>query len=215
MKFLSSIFKNLKEKPDFSIRSVFNGHHHITYRGIQTLKCPFDYVIYQMIIMQLKPDLVIEIGTRHGGSTLYIADLLDIIGGGIIHSIDINTPPNVDILVANPRIKLFDCGWQGYDLNQAKDFSNVLVIDDASHIYEDAIGSLRKFAPLVTQGSYFIMEDGIIDELGISKDYRGGPLKAIYEFLKDNDNFVVDREWCDMFGNNATFNVDGYLKKVR
>ena len=61
----------------------------------------------------------------------------------------------------------------------------------------------------------FIVEDGIINELGLKKQYGGGPLKAINEFLENNTNFEVDRHWCDLFGKNATFNVKGYLKKLR
>ena len=60
-----------------------------------------------------------------------------------------------------------------------------------------------------------IIEDGIVSKLGIEKDFRGGPLKAIKEFMSDNKDFVIDRKWCDMFGTNATFNVEGYLKKVK
>ena len=42
-----------------------------------------------MIICEVKPDLVIEIGTNIGGGALYIADLLDSLGKGIVHTIDI------------------------------------------------------------------------------------------------------------------------------
>jgi cephalosporin hydroxylase len=49
--------------------------------------------------------------------------------------------------------------------------------------------------------------------LGLEKEYEGGPLKAIREFTSVNKNFEIDRKWCDLFGVNATFNVNGYLKK--
>ncbi len=73
--------KNVPVK--FDVNSLYNGHHLITYRGVKAIKCPFDYVIYQMMIFDLKPDLIIEIGTNErGGTALYFADLLDIIGRG-------------------------------------------------------------------------------------------------------------------------------------
>jgi cephalosporin hydroxylase len=59
------------------------------------------------------------------------------------------------------------------------------------------------------------VEDGIINELGMEKLYNGGPLKAIREFLKTDDRFEVDIKWRDMFGKNATFNVNGYLKRIK
>lgn len=202
-----------QEKVKVTIQSICKGHHQVTYRGIKAIRCPFDYIIYQMIISELKPDLVIEIGTNLGGGALYIADLLNNIGHGILHTIDIakNADP---ILLKHGRIRLFTDGWENYDIEEAKGFEKVLVIEDASHMYEDTLNALKKFSPLVSKDSYLIVEDGIINELGMEKEYKGGPLKAIREFLESNKDFIVDRKWCDMFGTNATFNVNGYLKKV-
>lgn len=198
---------------DINLKDICEGHHKITYKGIQAIKAPFDYVIYQMIIFDEKPDLIIEIGSNKGGAALYYADLLNLIGKGELHTIDIN-PIESEIVKAHPRIKIFSDGWQNYDLNLAKGFEKVLIIEDASHEYKQTIDTLRKFWPLVTVGSYLIVEDGIVNALGIEKDYNGGPLKAIYEFMEENKNFIIDRKWCDMFGKNATFNVDGYLKRI-
>jgi cephalosporin hydroxylase len=202
-----------EERVNFSPQTIFDGHFKVTYRNIPSIRCPFDYVIYQMIISDLKPDLVIEIGTNIGGTTLYLADLMDTIGHGKIHSIDIKKQ-SAEIVGSHPRVRLFTKGWENYDLNEAAGFSKILIIEDASHMYEDTLDALKKFAPLVSIGSYFIVEDGIINELGKGKGFRGGPLKAIREFLQSNPNFQVDRAYCDMFGKNATFNVNGYLKRI-
>ena len=201
------------ETVQFNTETVYNGQFAVSYRGISALRCPFDYVMYQMIISSLKPDLVIEIGTNSGGGTLYLADLMDALGHGTLHSIDIEdrTP---EIVRKHPRIQLFKHGWERYDLAEASRFARILVIDDASHMYEDVAAVLRKFSPLVCINSYFIVEDGIIDEIGQSEQYHGGPLRAIREFLKVNKNFEVDRRYCDMFGRNATSNVNGYLMRI-
>lgn len=202
------------EKVYFDSHTVSDGHFQVTYRGVPAIRCPFDYVMYQMIMFKGKPDLVIEIGTNHGGGALYIADLMDIIGHGTVHTIDIEKRTG-EIVARHNRIKLFTEGWEKYDLAEAREFSKILVIEDASHMYEDTLGALRKFSPLVSIGSYFIVEDGIVSELGRDKAFHGGPLQAIREFLKSNGKFVVDREYCDMFGKNATFNVNGYLKRIK
>ena len=203
-----------ERKVKFDVQSLYEGHHEITYRGIKAIKCPFDYVMYQMLIFELKPDLIIEIGTNKGGTALYFADLMEIIGHGEVHTIDILKDYAAPILNSNPRIKQFTDGYQNYDMNLVKKFKNILVIEDGSHTYEDTIGAIIKFAPIVTKGSYLIVEDGIISELGMNKRFNGGPLKAIKEFLDSNSDFEIDRKWCDLFGTNATFNVDGYLKKL-
>jgi cephalosporin hydroxylase len=210
---LSKKSKSKNEKVKITVKSIYKGHHLVTYRGVKAIRCPFDYVIYQMIITSLKPDLVIEIGTNIGGGALYIADLMELIGHGEIHTIDISKQSD-ELLQSNPRIKIFTEGWENYDLGLAKGFEKILVIEDASHTYENTLAAIKKFAPLVTKDSYLIVEDGIINALGMKKQYHGGPLKAIREFLDINKDFTIDRNWCDMFGTNATFNVNGYLKKV-
>lgn len=202
------------ERVSFDSKTISAGHYHVAYRGIPAIRCPFDYVMYQMIISEIKPDLIIEIGTNYGGGALYLADLMNTIGHGVIHTIDIKKKTG-EIAAKHPRIKLFTNGWENYDLNEARDFSKILIIEDASHMYEDTLSALRKFSPLVSIGSYFIVEDGIMNELDKEKGFHGGPLRAIREFLAENKNFKVDRAYCDMFGKNATFNVNGYLKRIR
>jgi len=60
------------------------------YRGILTYKCPTDMWVYQELIHDLRPGLVVETGTFRGGSALFIADLLETIGHGEIITIDID-----------------------------------------------------------------------------------------------------------------------------
>ena len=202
------------EKVDFNFRTIDKGHHKVHYRGVQAQRSPFDYVIYQMIISEVQPDLIIEIGTNFGGGALYMADILNNLGKGQVHSIDITD--KCSALVKNhPRIKLFHNGYEDYDIANSGRSEKILVIEDASHMYEDTLAAMNKFCSLVTVGSYLIVEDGIVDKLGVSKEFHGGPCKAIREFLPLHSEFKVDRKWCDFFGKNATNNVNGYLKKIK
>jgi cephalosporin hydroxylase len=207
-------FKRNNEKVKFNTKSIYEGHHKFTYRGVKAIRCPFDYALYQMVLFDAKPDLIIEIGTNMGGGALYIADILENIGKGIIHTIDIKKESS-DLLQNHKRIRLFTGGWGKYDIREADEFKKILVIEDGSHMYEDSLGALKKFAPLVSVNSYYIVEDGIINKLGMEKEFRGGPLKAINEYLSTNENFIIDRRWCDYFGTNATFNVNGYLRRIK
>ena len=199
----------------FDINTISEGHHKVTYRGIKTIKCPFDYVIYQMLLFDIKPDLIIEIGTNHGGAALYMANMLDIIGEGEIHTIDIKEYEINDLVKDHPRIKRFLGGYENYDLNLTKGFNKVMVIDDGSHTYGDVMSSLEIFKDIVSVGSYFIVEDGALDKIGLGPQYNGGPNKAIFEFLNDNPNYAIDKTLCNFFGINATFNTNGYLKKIK
>lgn len=198
----------------FDVKSICDGHHNVSYRGVRYIRCPFDYIMYQMIINEVKPDLIIEVGTNAGGGALYMADIMNNVGHGEIHTIDIVNMVDNELVKNHPRIKRFLGGYQSYDLKLAEGFETVLVIDDGSHTYDDVISALNKFKDIPSVNSYFIVEDGIIDELGYP-DYNGGPLRAIDEFLEGNSDYVIDRRWCDFFGKNATFNVNGYLKKIK
>jgi cephalosporin hydroxylase len=202
----------------FNLNSIYDGTFKVTYRGVPAYRCPFDYLIYQMLIFEVKPDLVIEIGTNFGGSTLYLSDLLKLGNHyGVVHSIDITskkTSAFSSLFLDTGNVYLFADGWQNYDIDLTKQYKKILVIDDGSHHYQDILGAWQKFSPLVLVGSYYIIEDGVIEDLGMSLKYNGGPLKAIREILP-LDGWIVDRRFCDLFGKNATFNVDGYLKRVR
>lgn len=202
------------EQVFFNSSTIYFGHQKIYYKGIQAIRCPFDYVIYQMILHEVQPDLIIEIGTNNGGSAIYLSDLMDAMKlKGEIHSIDINKMAEENVK-GYERIKLFTNGWEAYDLDITKNFERILVIEDAAHTYDCTLGAIEKFAPVVTKNSYLIVEDGIINDLGFTEKFEGGPLKALREFLPKHPEFTVDRKWCDMFGKNATFNVNGYLKKT-
>jgi cephalosporin hydroxylase len=201
-----------KQQESFSLDGIYHGHLKMTYRGVRCIKCPFDYVLYQMIIDEIKPDMIIEIGTHHGGSAYYLGDLLNIIGHGVIHSIDIEDRVP-EIVKQHPRIKLFFDGWENYDLSLVKG-ERILVIEDSSHEYKNTLGAINRFCHLVTPGSYLIVEDGIIEDLNMTEEYFGGPVKAIKEFLPQHPEFILDEKWHDFFGKAATFNTMGYLKRI-
>ena len=190
-----------------------SGHFAVTYRGIRYLKCPFDYVMYQMILEEVKPDLVVEIGTHEGGGALYLADIVSR-WGGMVHSIDLAVPEDLNpVVTSHPNIRLFGEGYQGYDVNLMSGFNTILVIDDGSHFAEDVSQAFSKFSPWVSLNSYYIIEDGVIYFEDPSA-YGGGPMLATENLLRNNPEFVVDRRWTDMFGTNATFNPNGYLKRI-
>lgn len=205
---------NYNPKVEFNIASIDQGHHKMVYHGVPMIKSPFDYAIYQMLIWELKPDLIIEIGTNLGGSAFFYANLLEALHNGVVHSIDVVDLVEDDRIKNHPRIKRFFGGYQLYDIANASNFNNILIIDDGSHMYQDVKDALIKFNQLVTKNSYFIIEDGIIDELGLAKIYDGGPNRAIREFLEDNSSFIIDLKWTNFFGVNATFNTNGFLKKI-
>jgi len=203
-------------KPIFNVDAVYgdsstrSGHFGVTYRGVNYVRCPFDYVIYQMLIDVVRPDLIIEIGTFNGGGALYLADLLEKTGKGMVHTIDLEEREYDEKVMTHPLIKCYFGGYELYDLGMTKEYDKILVIDDGSHKYEDVKRAFEKFSRLVPEGSYYIIEDGIASG---DPALDGGPSRFIREM--QDDRFVIDRGCCDFFGKNATFNPDGYLRAVK
>src|SRR5690554_4382940 len=60
--------------------------------GTPLLKCPLDLWIYQEIIYEIKPDVIIETGTHQGGSARFLAYLLDVVGKGRVITVDVKSP---------------------------------------------------------------------------------------------------------------------------
>jgi cephalosporin hydroxylase len=184
--------------------------------GVKALKNPLDAWIYQEIIYKVKPDVIVEIGSYFGGSTLFFAHMLDLIGKGVVISIDINRE---NFKVSHERIVSITGNSSSSEV--VRQVSNichgktVMVIQDGDHHKLQVLKDLRAYWSLVSLNSYLIVEDGIVDlfKPGDSiGSYIDGPLAAVEEFLKENSHFIVDSK-CERF--IITYNPKGYLKRVK
>jgi cephalosporin hydroxylase len=181
--------------------------------GAQALKNPLDLWIYQEILVDTKPALVIETGTWRGGSALFLASVCDLLGEGEIVSIDVE--PMRDDYPEHPRITYLagrsstDADVVGHVRERAAG-RRTLVILDSDHSQAHVEAELAAYAPLVPVGCYLIVEDSNIGK--IRKDLLPGPLEAIETFLAGTDEFEIDREREKFL---ITFNPSGYLKRTR
>jgi cephalosporin hydroxylase len=192
---------------------VFGGCH---WMGARAHKNPMDAWIYQEILWEVKPDVVVEIGSCYGGTTLYLAHMLDLIGKGTVVSVDIDRSK---FSVSHPRI-VEVTGDSGSPDTVARVTANcsgksTLVIHDGDHRMGPVLRDLRAYSSLVSLGSYLIVEDGVMDLFrpgdGIGT-FSPGPLVAIEAFLRERPEFAVDsrRERYVM-----TYNPRGFLRRVR
>lgn len=183
--------------------------------GIPVLKCPLDLWLYQEILFMVKPDLVIECGTSHGGSALYLANIMDIIGHGEILSIDISDKEYGWARPMNPRIQ-YGIGNSVSDSvidlvkTRAKG-KKVMVILDSDHKREHVEKELSLYSPLVSRDSYIIVEDTNINSHPVGEDFGPGPMEAVYSFMKGNKEFAIDQNMGKFF---LSFNPMGYLRRV-
>lgn len=58
--------------------------------GVTVRKCAFDLWTYQEILVDTRPDLIVETGTYLGGSAFYLAGICDLLGHGKIVTVDIS-----------------------------------------------------------------------------------------------------------------------------
>lgn len=182
--------------------------------GVPTQKCPLDLWIYQELLFELKPDLIIESGTANGGSALFLASICDLVGKGRVVTIDIKDAPNrpnhkrITYLAGSSITKVIVKQIKGL----IKEGDKIMVILDSDHRKEHVLTEMRVYSGLVTKGSYLIVEDTNINGHPVYPKFGPGPLEAVQEFLAENKNFVIDKSREKLF---LSFNPNGYLKKIR
>ena len=187
-----------------------------TYKGTPCLKCPLDMAIYLKLLWDLKPRTIIEVGSKYGGSAVFMADTAQTFGlNAHVYSIDLETPDIVDerITFLQGDVNHLDKTFAPHGLSDCP--HPWFITEDSAHTYAGCMAALHVFAAEMHKGDMLAMEDGILDELGISERYEGGPNRAIAEFLAAHpDSFELDTELCDMFGTNATHSPNGYMHKT-
>lgn len=185
------------------------------WRGTPILKNPLDLMVMQELINRLKPDLIIETGTRVGGSTLFWADMCELQGKGRVISID----KDVSHWGARPkhkRIKYYKGSSTAratlaFVKRECAKAQTVLVNLDSDHHRDHVFRELQMYGPLVTLGSYMIVEDTNVNGHPVHPEFGPGPWEAVHEYLRDHQEFVQDRA-CEAYG--ITWNPGGWLMKV-
>jgi cephalosporin hydroxylase len=185
-----------------------------SYFGVKTLKNPFDFWVYQEIIYELKPDYIVEIGNFRGGSALALAHLCDNIGKGRVIGVDINQSEISDAVRAHPRLTFIEgdaCDSFAKVKAIVGKSTNVLIIEDSSHTYENTLSVLRTYENLINRDGYFIVEDSICHH-GLNTGPNPGPYEAIEAFANENTDFLIDRTKESFL---ITWNPKGYLRRIK
>lgn len=182
--------------------------------GIPAQKCPFDLFVYQEIVYELKPDIIIETGTAYGGGALYLATVCDQIKKGKVITID------VDDIKGKPKHRrmtfLHGSSTDSKIVERVKKYikkgDKVMVILDSDHSAEHVLNELNIYNKFVTKGSYLIVEDTNVNGHPVYPDHGPGPLEAVKKFMKENKKFVIDKSREKFY---LSFNPNGYLKKIK
>jgi cephalosporin hydroxylase len=180
--------------------------------GVPTQKCPLDLWIYQEILYEQRPDLIIETGTAHGGIALYLACVCDQLGRGEILTVDIYP---IEGRPEHPRVTYVTGSSTAPEVvaeveRLAEGRERVLVILDSDHARDHVLDELRIYGRLVSPGSYLVVEDTNVNGHPVFPEHEAGPMEAVDEFLAENDEFEIDLAREKFF---LTFNPRGFLRK--
>jgi len=226
----------IKKVPKYSLRTSFdrfkirafarryiNGFHKLYYYsasstwgntywlGTSAQKCPLDLWVYQEIIWETKPEIIIETGTAEGGSALFFASICDLLGKGKVITIDI-----IDCAIPpNPRItKITGNSVSNKVVKKVKKFvgkKSAMVVLDSAHEKPHVLREMELYSKFVSVGNYLVVEDTNIGGHPVSPG-GNGPMEAVEEFLRNRKDFEVDRTREKFL---LTFNPKGFLRRIK
>lgn len=204
--------------------------YNFKWMGRPIIQYPQDMIAMQELIWEIQPDLIIETGIAHGGSLIYYASLLELIGKGEVLGIDIDIRAhNRAEIEKHPmfkRIRMIEgSSVDKFTIEKVLPYtvgkSKVLVVLDSNHTHEHVLEELRLYAPLVTAGSYIVVFDTIVENLpdnyipGMERPWGIGdnPMTAVDAFLAGNEEFQIDSD----IDNKIQISVAprGYLKRIK
>ena len=166
---------------------------HSTWGGHRIVKFPGDAMALQMLLARTRPQVLVELGTQRGGSTLFFATIAPLCGIEAIVTLDIAAPegrpqhPLITYLTGDSSsVTLFE------QVKKLAGNRSVAVVIDSNHHAEHVDKELALYAPLVSPGQALVMEDTLVDVLNF-KPFRanGGPLRSIRKYLQQHPDFEL------------------------
>ncbi|MFZ5453836.1 MAG: cephalosporin hydroxylase family protein [Thermodesulfobacteriota bacterium] len=202
--------------------------YNFSWLGRPIIQFPQDIIAMQELIWQIKPQLIIETGIAHGGSLIFYASMLELLGGnGLVVGIDIDIRAhNRREIEAHPlfkRLHLVEGSSIAPEIVEevsvlAAGKAPILVALDSNHTHEHVLQELNLYSPLVTRGSYLVVFDTIIEDFPAGYfhdrpwDKGNNPKTAVSEFLAANQRFQLDEDLESKL--LITVAPGGYLKCI-
>lgn len=186
--------------------------------GTTAMKTPFDLWIYQEILYETRPDVLIETGTHTAGSAYFYATVFDALGKGRVYTMDVVDFPKAQ----HPRIHFrldssTSDGTIEWIRSNIKPGERVMVSLDSLHEKEYVLAEMDRYSQFVTPGCYLVVEDTHLNGHPLRLAFtpapgHEGPWEAVEAWLPRHPEFQRDRT-REKFG--FTFNPGGWLKRVR
>ena len=196
---ISKSFLNNRSFEGLPLLASQGTHSLIKWKDIPIFKTTFDLNIYMMIIEEIKPDIIIELGSGLGGSAIWLAD--------IAKALDLNTHI-FSLDIHKPELKHPNVTFLKQDLNNIEDLKKAVSWDKLKGkkiLIEDAhtniLNVLNFFNTHLNKNDYLIIEDS------------GSKGNTIKQFVNGKDDkYKADQFYLDFFGTNITCCVDSIFK---
>jgi cephalosporin hydroxylase len=180
--------------------------------GVPVQKLPLDLWIYQEILYETRPDILVELGTAKGGSAFFFASVFDLLDHGNVVTVDIvaagELPEHARITYLTGSSTAEEIVQRVRDL--VGDGKRAMVVLDSDHARDHVLAELRLYADLVAPGCYMVVEDTNINGHPVYDDFGPGPMEAVTAFLEERDDFEIDGRREKFF---LTFHPNGFLRK--
>ncbi len=242
----SKVLKNFQKRVERNVKLMSSDHelkrksidwmvhadkykytYNYRWMGIPIIKFPNDILALQEIIWKVKPDIIVETGIAHGGSIIFSATMMELIGNqGLVIGVDIDIRKHNRVEIEKSKfyksIKMIEGSSVSKKIiKKIKTFikkdSKVMVFLDSNHTYSHVKKEIELYSKLVTKNSYLVVEDSF-PEFFPKKHFKkvdigNNPMIAIKEFLKKTKKFKIDKKLNDKLSITESF--DGYLKKIK
>ena len=201
--------------------------YNYSWMGRPIIKYPNDILILQEMIWNLKPDYIVETGIAHGGSIIFSSSMLELLGHGEVIAVDIDIRQhNREEIEKHPMAKRITM-IEGSSIDpkivdaikEKVKGKKVLVCLDSNHTHEHVLEELRMYADMVDVVSYIVCPDTFVEYFPKGYcddrpwDVGNNPMTALIAFLKENDDFIIDKDIDNKL--MITEGFDGYLKRIK
>ncbi len=181
--------------------------------GHRTMKSPMDLWAYQEIVVETKPEVIVECGTAYGGSSYFLASLFDLLDRGEIVTIDIEARPGQP---THPRItRIIGSSTDPAvvaEVRRRVGGRRTMVILDSDHHQAHVGAELEAYRAIVSVGCYLVVEDTNVNGHPVVPDHGPGPFEAVEAFLPGAPEYAVDRERERFM---LTVSPGGFLRRTR
>ena len=197
-------------KRAFDLIAPYRYAYNWSWMGRPAIQFPQDLIALQEIIWRTQPQVIVETGIAHGGSLVFSASMLALLGGereAIGIDIDVRAH-NRAAIEAHPmasRIVMFEGSSVDRALarrvHERVAGRTAMVILDSNHTADHVARELALYAPLVRSGFFLVVMDTAVEFADpatiLDRPWAPGnsPMTAVDAFLAREPRFVVDEEY--------------------